>query len=110
MCGLVCVSCARRVAIYEQCKAKFPGRQLVYVSRNWGFTPFPKDVYTDGRQMTADGKIDWRGAEGIIKADGVGTKFISKKSVRLSKLGIWHKSSGDIQERPGDAMRLNYGI
>eukprot|EP00802_Teleaulax_amphioxeia_P015232 Tamp_15319.p2 GENE.Tamp_15319~~Tamp_15319.p2 ORF type:complete len:172 (+),score=43.28 Tamp_15319:614-1129(+) len=94
----------------RKCKAKFPGRQLVYVSRNWGFTPFPKDVYTDGRQMTAEGKIDWRGAEGIIKADGVGTKFVSKKSVRLSKLGIWHKSSGDIQERPGDAMRLNYGI
>ena len=44
-----------------QCKAKFPGRQLVYVSRNWGFSPFPKDVYTDGRQMTAEGKITWKG-------------------------------------------------
>jgi len=64
---------ALSLVMNEQCKAKFPGRQLVYVSRNWGFTPFPKDVYTDGRQMTAEGKIDWRGAEGIIKADGVGT-------------------------------------
>ena len=113
----MCVSvvCRARVggrwaAFLEQCKAKFPGRQLVYVSRNWGFTPFPKDVYTDGRQMTAQGKIDWRGAEGIIKADGVGTKFVSKKSVRLSKLGLWHKSSGDIKGRTNDAMRLNFGI
>merc|ERR1712216_371421 len=99
-----------RVRSSPQVQSQVPWPQLVYVSRNWGFTPFPKDVYTDGRQMTAEGKIDWRGAEGIIKADGVGTKFVSKKSVRLSKLGIWHKSSGDIQERPGDAMRLNYGI
>jgi large subunit ribosomal protein L10e len=45
----------------RKCKAKFPGRQLVYVSRNWGFSPFPKDVYTDGRQMTAEGKITWKG-------------------------------------------------
>lgn len=252
-----------------QCKAKFPGRQLVYVSRNWGFSPFPKDVYTDGRQMTAEGKIQWRGlalsnflflslsfflsliitrarapphamplpslfcplpsriikrasgaspalalvfpgqaphhlqanhiikiekirscvasrlpslslracearvrdarkrgrvrgvvcvfvmvkvkesvvlvcrhvdtatyispprdacarlchcqttntqltltsgATGIIKGDGVGTKFASAKSVRLSKLGIWHKTSGDIKSRPSEAMRLNWTL
>jgi len=90
--------------------AKFPGRQLVYVSRNWGFTPFPKETFMEGRQMTQEGKIEWKGAEGIIKGDGVGTKFVSKKSVRLSKLGIWHVSSGDIQDRPNDAMRLNWGI
>lgn len=94
----------------RKCKAKFPGRQLVYVSRNWGFSPFPKDVYTDGRQMTAEGKITWKGATGIIKGDGVGTKFASAKSVRLSKLGIWHKTSGDIKSRPSEAMRLNWTL
>ena len=93
-----------------QSKAKFPGRQLVYVSRNWGFTPFPKDVFMAGRQMTQEGKIEWKGAEGIIKGDGVGTKFASKKSVRLSKMGIWHPSSGDQQDRPSDAMRLNWTL
>lgn len=98
------------VWLWRQSKAKFPGRQLVYVSRNWGFTVFPKDVFMEGRQMTQEGKIDWKGASGIIKADGVGTKFASKKSVRLSKMGIWHKSSGDIQDRPSDAMRLNWGL
>ena len=55
------VSCLSVCVFVVQCKAKFPGRQLVYVSRNWGFSPFPKDVYTDGRQMTAEGKITWKG-------------------------------------------------
>lgn len=93
-----------------QSKAKFPGRQLVYVSRNWGFTPFPKDVFTDGRQMSQSGPIDWKGAKGIIKMDGVGSRFASKRSIRLSKLGIWHASSGDSKERPSDAMRLNWTL
>jgi hypothetical protein len=43
------------VEALRKCKAKFPGRQLVYVSRNWGFTPFEKSVFTDGRQMTQTG-------------------------------------------------------
>jgi hypothetical protein len=106
----LCRTSTLLLAVYwcGQCKAKFPGRQLVYVSRNWGFTPFPKDVFMAGRQMTQEGKIEWKGAEGIIKGDGVGTKFASKKSVRLSKMGIWHKSSGDNADRPSDAMRLNW--
>lgn len=65
----------------RKAKFKFPGRQLVYVSRNWGFTPFPKDLFSEGRVET----IEWRGATGRIVADGVGTKFISGKGVRLSK-------------------------
>jgi len=94
----------------RKCKAKFPGRQLVYASRNWGFTPFPKDVFMAGRQMTQEGTVEWRGATGIIKGDGVGTNFASSKSVRLSKLGIWHKTSGDIKDRASDAMRLNWTL
>ena len=43
-------------------------------------------------------------------ADGVGTKFITGKSVRLSKHGIYHVSSGDRKERSNDAMRLNWGL
>ena len=50
------------------------------------------------------------GAVGIIKGDGVGTKFASSKSVRLSKMGIWHKTSGDVKDRPSDAMRLNWTL
>jgi hypothetical protein len=32
------------------------------------------------------------------------------RSVRLSKLGIWHKSSGDNKDRASDAMRLNWTL
>lgn len=90
----------------RKAKFKFPGRQLVYVSRNWGFTPYPKEVFQEGRVS----EVEWRGATGRIVADGVTTKFISGKSVRLSKQGIWHKSSGDIKGKMNDAMRLNRGI
>ncbi len=53
----------------------------MYVSRNWGFTPYPKEVFQEGRVS----EVEWRGATGRIVADGVTTKFISGKSVRLSK-------------------------
>ncbi len=101
----------------RKAKFKFPGRQLVYVSRNWGFTPYPKEVFQEGRVS----EVEWRGkasvfvhgslgrtvfscydclyivapinvmglscsgATGRIVADGVTTKFISGKGVRLSK-------------------------
>ena len=75
-------------------------------------TPPPLRVpaYDTLTRLLSTGKIEWKGAEGIIKVDGVGSKFVSKKSVRLSKLGIWHKTSGDIKERPNDAMRLNWTL
>ena len=75
----------------RKAKFKFPGRQLVYVSRNWGFTPYPKQVFQEGRS----GTVEWRGATGRIMPDGVGTKFVSGKGVRLSKMGIYHPSAGD---------------
>jgi len=42
----------------RRAKFKFPGRQLVYISRNWGFTPFPQEKFQEGRQ----GITEWRGA------------------------------------------------
>mmetsp|Transcript_16887 Transcript_16887/g.33847 ORF Transcript_16887/g.33847 Transcript_16887/m.33847 type:complete len:244 (-) Transcript_16887:63-794(-) len=90
----------------RKAKFKFPGRQLVYVSRNWGFTPFPKELFQEGRV----GQVEWRGATGTIKADGVGTKFSTGKGVRLSKFGIYHPTSGDNKDKPNDAMRFNYDL
>merc|ERR1712028_325196 len=57
------------VEALRKSKAKFPGRQLVYVSRNWGFSPFPKDVFVE--VCLKSNTIDWKGAIGTIKADGV---------------------------------------
>jgi hypothetical protein len=47
---------------YFQGAADAPLSQLVYVSRNWGFTPFPKDVFQEGRT----GSIEWRGACALL--------------------------------------------
>lgn len=42
---------------------KFPGRQKVIVSKNWGFTPLPREEYVRLRQ------------EGKVKMDGAYVKF-----------------------------------
>ena len=35
-------------------KFKFPGRQKIYVSKKWGFTPWDRDVY---ESMRAEGRL-----------------------------------------------------
>jgi len=62
-----CVLALRRAAY------KFPGRQKVFVSNNWGFTKFTKEEY----------KI-WQ-SKGRIISDGVNCKWISSRGP-LSKL------------------------
>ena len=46
---------------------KFPGRQKIIISKNWGFTPLRREEYIEKRQ------------EGKIKADGAYVKFLSNK-------------------------------
>ena len=46
---------------------KFPGRQKIIVSKNWGFTPLRRDEYVKLRQ---DGKV---------KIDGAYVKFLRRK-------------------------------
>merc|ERR550525_1227991 len=45
-------------------KFKFPGRQKIFVSKNWGFTKWNKEQYAE---MKADGRL---------KHDGVNVKYI----------------------------------
>jgi large subunit ribosomal protein L10e len=44
---------------------KFPGRQKIIVSKNWGFTPLRREEYLEKR------------AEGRVKIDGAYVKFLS---------------------------------
>lgn len=44
---------------------KFPGRQKIIVSKNWGFTPLRRDDYTTLR------------AEGKIRPDGAYCQFLT---------------------------------
>ena len=43
---------------------KFPGRQKIIVSKNWGFTPLRRDEYVRMRQ------------EGKVKIDGAYVQFL----------------------------------
>jgi large subunit ribosomal protein L10e len=44
---------------------KFPGRQKIIVSKNWGFTPLRREDYINLRQ------------EGRVKVDGAYVQFLS---------------------------------
>eukprot|EP00923_Selenidium_pygospionis_P032085 GHVN01056721.1.p1 GENE.GHVN01056721.1~~GHVN01056721.1.p1 ORF type:complete len:237 (+),score=15.85 GHVN01056721.1:51-713(+) len=60
-------------AALARAKYKFPGRQKVFVSNNWGFTRFTKEDY-----------LKWS-EKGRIVPDGVNCKWISSKGP-LSRL------------------------
>lgn len=44
---------------------KFPGRQKIIVSKNWGFTPLRREEYMDKKN------------EGKVKVDGAYVQFLS---------------------------------
>lgn len=46
---------------------KFPGRQKIIVSKNWGFTPLRREEYVAKRQ------------EGKVRVDGAYVQFLSTK-------------------------------
>jgi len=51
----------------RRAKFKFPGRQKIIVSRNWGFTKFPRDDY-----------VQWK-KEGRIKPCGIHAQLVDVK-------------------------------
>eukprot|EP00968_Pinguiococcus_pyrenoidosus_P017736 scaffold1790_cov257-Pinguiococcus_pyrenoidosus.AAC.31 len=50
----------------RRAKFKFPGRQKILESNKWGFTPFDRSEYVQGRQ------------EGWIEKDGNQAKYVSE--------------------------------
>ena len=46
---------------------KFPGRQKIIISKNWGFTPLRRDEYVAKRQ------------EGRVRVDGAYVQFLRNK-------------------------------
>ena len=46
---------------------KFPGRQKIIVSKNWGFTPLRREEYVQKRQ------------EGRVRVDGAYVQFLSTR-------------------------------
>uniref|UniRef100_A0A7S0PZT4 Ribosomal protein L10e/L16 domain-containing protein n=1 Tax=Coccolithus braarudii TaxID=221442 RepID=A0A7S0PZT4_9EUKA len=60
-----------RAAVLEalrRAKYKFPGRQNIVVSKNWGFTDLTRDEYT---RFKAEGRLDVRGLDAkVLSAKG----------------------------------------
>merc|ERR1712083_420409 len=58
---------------FRRCKMKFPGRQRVVVSENFGFTKFTKE------------QIDEAAANGTLKPDGLTVKILNKRGSLRSR-------------------------
>ena len=58
---------ATAIEALRRSQYKFPGRQKIIVSKNWGFTPLRRDDYVALRQ------------EGKVKIDGAYVQFLRNK-------------------------------
>src|SRR5947199_1031152 len=56
---------ATAIEAIRRSQYKFPGRQKIIVSKNWGFTPLRREEYVEARQA------------GRVKADGAYVQFLS---------------------------------
>ena len=58
---------ATAIEALRRSQYKFPGRQKIIVSKNWGFTPLRRDEYIAKRQ------------EGKVRVDGAYVQFLRNK-------------------------------
>jgi large subunit ribosomal protein L10e len=58
---------ATAIEALRRSQYKFPGRQKIIVSKNWGFTPLRREEYVAKRQ------------EGHVKVDGAYVQFLRNK-------------------------------
>ena len=74
-----CVFPDRATAIeaLRRSQYKFPGRQKIIVSKNWGFTPLRRDEYLEKR------------AEGKVRIDGAYVQFLRNKGPIERNVGVF---------------------
>jgi large subunit ribosomal protein L10e len=58
---------ATAIEALRRSQYKFPGRQKIIVSKNWGFTPLRREEYIKRRQ------------EGRVRVDGAYVQFLRNK-------------------------------
>lgn len=63
----IAIDRATAIEALRRSQYKFPGRQKIIVSKNWGFTPLRREQYTEMR------------AEGKVKIDGAYVQFLRNK-------------------------------
>lgn len=68
---------ATAIEALRRSQYKFPGRQKIIVSKNWGFTPLRRDDYVAMRQ------------EGRVKIDGAYVQFLRNKGPIERNVGLY---------------------
>ena len=68
---------ATAIEALRRSQYKFPGRQKIIVSKNWGFTPLRRDEYLEKR------------AEGKVKIDGAYVQFLRNKGPIERNVGLY---------------------
>ena len=68
---------ATAIEALRRSQYKFPGRQKIIVSKNWGFTPLRRDDYMQLRQ------------EGKVKIDGAYVQFLRNKGPIERNVGLY---------------------
>ena len=68
---------ATAIEALRRSQYKFPGRQKIIVSKNWGFTPLRRDEYLEKR------------AEGKVRIDGAYVQFLRNKGPIERNVGVF---------------------
>ena len=68
---------ATAIEALRRSQYKFPGRQKIIVSKNWGFTPLRRDDYVSMRK------------EGKVKIDGAYVQFLRNKGPIERNVGLF---------------------
>lgn len=68
---------ATAIEALRRSQYKFPGRQKIIVSKNWGFTPLRRDEYQEKRQ------------EGKVRIDGAYVQFLRNKGPIERNVGVF---------------------
>lgn len=68
---------ATAIEALRRSQYKFPGRQKIIVSKNWGFTPLRREEYLEKRK------------EGRVKIDGAYVQFLRNKGPIERNVGLF---------------------
>ena len=68
---------ATAIEALRRAQYKFPGRQKIIVSKNWGFTPLRREEYLEKRK------------EGKVRIDGAYVQFLRNKGPIERNVGIF---------------------
>lgn len=73
---------ATAIEALRRSQYKFPGRQKIIVSKNWGFTPLRREEYVNLRQ------------EGRVRVDGAYVQFLRNKGPLSYNMRMYPEAFG----------------